>query len=247
MSGRPTSLSRTTSASAATTPASWSGSSPINRWATFDVYGTLVDWNGGIAGELEHLWPEASTQELLHRYHEIEPRVELDSALPYREVLKESLVLLAEHEGLALPRDEQYALSESLPNWPVFPDVPAALAELRERGWRLVPLSNTDADLLAASLEAIGVPFDGSIVAGEIGTYKPAHGHWRAFAERFRPEPGHHVHVAASLFHDIAPAQELGLPAVWINRLEETSDLSREGELTDLSDLPATLDRIVPG
>ena len=138
-------------------------------------------------------------------------------------------------------------LGDSLPRWPVFRDVPPALAELRERGWRLVPLSNTDSDFLATSMEAIGVPFDGAIVAGEIGSYKPAHGHWRAFAERFRPEPGRHVHVAQSLFHDIAPAQELGIPAVWINRLGETSDLPREAELTDLTDLPDTLDRIVPG
>jgi 2-haloacid dehalogenase len=162
-------------------------------------------------------------------------------------VLKESLVLLAEHEGLTLAEGERYALAESLPTWPVFPEVPGALAELRGRGWRLVPLSNTDADFLAASLTAIGVPFDGSVVAGEIGSYKPAHGHWQAFAERFQPEPGRHVHVAASLFHDIAPAQELGLLAVWINRLDETSDLPRAAELTDLSDLPDTLDRILPG
>ena len=156
-------------------------------------------------------------------------------------------MLLADHEGLSLPGNEHYALPESLPSWPVFPEVPGALAELRERGWRLVALSNTDADLLAASIEAIGVPLDGAVVAGEIGSYKPAHGHWRAFAERFDAEPGRHVHVAASLFHDIAPAQELGLPAVWINRLDETSDLPRAAELADLSTLPDTLDRIVPG
>jgi 2-haloacid dehalogenase len=216
------------------------------RWATFDCYGTLVDWNGGIGRELARLWPDADTGELLHRYHEIEPRVELEGSLPYREVLRQTLTLLAESEGLELPDGEGSALGDSLPSWPVFPEVPGALAELRERGWRLVALSNTDADLLAASLAAIGVPFEGSVVAGEIGSYKPAHGHWATFRERFRPEPGRHVHVAASLFHDIAPARDLGLPAVWINRLEETSDLPREAELTDLSALPDTLDSIVP-
>jgi 2-haloacid dehalogenase len=161
-------------------------------------------------------------------------------------VLKESLVLLAEHEGLPLDESEQDALAESLPSWPVFPEVPGALAELRARGWRLVPLSNTDPELLAASMEAIGVPFDGAIVAGEIGSYKPAHGHWRAFSERFDHDPRRHVHVAASLFHDIAPARELGIPAVWINRLGQTSDLPRAAELPDLAGLPDTLDRIVP-
>ncbi len=161
-------------------------------------------------------------------------------------MLRQALILLAESEGLELPGEEEYVLADSLPGWPVFPEVPGALAELRARGWRLVPLSNTDPDLLAASMEAIGVPFDGAIVAGEIGSYKPAHGHWRAFDARFGAEPGRHVHVAASLFHDIAPAQELGLPAVWINRLDETSDLPRAAELTDLSRLPETLDAIVP-
>jgi 2-haloacid dehalogenase len=217
------------------------------RWATFDCYGTLVDWNGGMGRELGRLWPDADVDELLHRYHEIEPRVELEGSLPYREVLRQSLILLAESEGLELPAEEEGALGDALPSWPVFPEVPGALAELRARGWRLVPLSNADADFLDASMAAIGVPFDGSVVAGEIGSYKPAHGHWKAFVERFQPERGRHVHVAASLFHDIAPAEELGLPAVWINRLEETSDLPRAAELPDLSDLPDTLDRILPG
>jgi 2-haloacid dehalogenase len=171
--------------------------------------------------------------------------VQTEGGLAYREVLRRALVLLAGDEGLELPAGEEYALAASLPGWPVFPEVPGALAELSARGWRLVPLSITDPDLLAASLAAIGVPFDGAIVAGEIGSYKPAHGHWLSFRERYRPEPGRQVHVAASLFHDIEPAQELGLPAVWINRLGETSDLPREAELTDLTDLPDTLDRIV--
>jgi 2-haloacid dehalogenase len=196
--------------------------------------------------ELTRLWPDADVDALLDRYHEIEPRVQLDGTLPYREVLRESLVLLADHEGLTLPAGEESALPDSLPSWPVFAEVPGALVELRERGWRLVLLSNTDSDLLAVSREAIGVPFDGAVVAGEIGSYKPAHGHWQVFAERFEPDPERHVHVAASLFHDIAPARELGIPAVWINRLGETSDLPRAGELTDLARLPETLEQIVP-
>jgi 2-haloacid dehalogenase len=216
------------------------------RWATFDCYGTLVDWESGIGRELARLWPDADAEALRERYHEIEPRVQLEGSLPYREVLRQALVLLAESEGLELPPGEEDALARSLPEWPVFPEVPGALAELRARGWRLVPLSNTDPDLLAASLEAIGVPFDGAVVAGEIGSYKPAHGHWRTFYERFGAGGERHVHVAASLFHDIAPAHDLGIRAVWINRLEETSDLPRAAELPDLSDLPETLDALVP-
>jgi 2-haloacid dehalogenase len=124
--------------------------------------------------------------------------------------------------------------------------VPGALAELRERGWRLAILSNTDPDLLDASLESIGVPVDLRVTAAEAGSYNPARGHGERFSELSGADPERHVHVAASLFHDIAPCRELGLTAVWINRLAETSDLPRAAELTDLADLPSTLDRLVP-
>lgn len=216
------------------------------RWATFDCYGTLVDWNQGIQTTLIRLWPEADADELLARYHEVEPRVQLGRALPYREVLRESLRLLAGHEGLDLAGDEEYALATSLPRWPVFPEVPGALGELRERGWRLGVLSNTDPDLLSSSLAAIGVPFDVAITAAEARSYKPAHGHW----ERFRADTGaagaRHVHVGASPYHDLAPAAELGLAAVWINRLDEESELPRAAELSELAGLPDVLDGLVP-
>jgi 2-haloacid dehalogenase len=217
-----------------------------DRWATFDCYGTLVDWNEGIETELARLWPEADSAFLLERYHEVEPRVQLQGSLPYREVLGQALVLVAESEGLRLAEGEGSALADSLPSWPVFPEVPGALRELRDRGWSLAVLSNTDPDLLTASLAAVGVPVDLTVTAAEARSYKPAHGHWeRFFAETGADRP-HHVHVAASLFHDIAPARELGLTAVWINRLGEESELPRAGELPDLSRLPDTLDSLVP-
>jgi 2-haloacid dehalogenase len=218
----------------------------MTRWATFDCYGTLVDWNAGIGGELARLWPEADAGVLLERYHEVEPRVQVASALPYREVLKESLVLLAGHEGLELAAGEGYALAESLPRWPVFPEAPAALAELRARGWRLGVLSNTDPDLLSASLAAIGVLIDLTVTAADARSYKPAHGHWERFFAETDAGRGRHAHVAASAFHDLAPAAELGITAVWINRLAEESDEPRGAELPDLDELPDTLDRLVP-
>jgi 2-haloacid dehalogenase len=216
------------------------------RWATFDCYGTLVDWDHGIRATLEELWPEAAADELLARYHEVEPRVQLNSGLPYREVLRESLVLLAGHEGLELHPDREYALAESLSSWPVFPEVPGSLGELRERGWRLGVLSNTDPDLLSSSLAAIGVPFDVAITAAEARSYKPAHGHWERFRADSGAERARHVHVGASPYHDLAPAAELGLAAVWINRLDEESELPRAAELPDLAGLADVLDGLVP-
>src|SRR5581483_4621288 len=207
------------------------------RWATFDCYGTLIDWNGGIRGVLARLFGEARADELLARYHELEPA--LQSAEPtatYREVMARAL------EALGAPAEERDALGRALPSWRVFPEVPAALREARARGWCLCILSNTDRDLLDASLETIGVPFDRSIVASEIGSYKPAHGHWRAFEREIGRLPD--VHVAASLFHDIAPGRELGLPTVWINRLAEPAEPEPARELADLSGLPDALDEL---
>jgi 2-haloacid dehalogenase len=215
------------------------------HWATFDCYGTLIDWNGGIRRELGRLWPNEGVTGLLERYHEIEPRVQLDGSLSYREVLTQSLRLLAESEGLELRSEEQAALADSLPHWPAFPEVPGELKWLRARGWRVGILSNTDQGLLAASLERIGVAVDATVTAADAGSYKPAHGHWRHFRDRFVGEDPEQIHVAASLFHDIAPAAELRIPAVWINRLGEESDLPRVGELPDLNGLAEALDAIV--
>jgi len=217
-----------------------------DRWATFDCYGTLVDWLGGMRTTLEQLWPDADPAALLARYHQLEPGVQAGRGIPYRTVMAETLSSVASDAGLGIPAGSEDALGTSLPRWPVFAEVPAALAELRDRGWRLAILSNTDPDLLDASLQAIGVPVDVRIVASEIGSYKPAFGHWQVFYLRTSAEPSRHVHVAASLFHDVQPCAELGIRCVWINRLGEQSQLSRAGELTDLAALPDTLEALVP-
>jgi 2-haloacid dehalogenase len=199
------------------------------RWATFDCYGTLIDWNRGIR--------EAIGDELLQRYHEVEPQVEAENpALSYREVLTET----ARRLGV----DEPEALADSLPQWPVFPEVTGALERARRGGWKVAILSNTDRDYLEASLGSIGVPFDLTIVASEIGSYKPAQGHWRAFEEAVGRLPD--VHVAASHFHDVVPATELGIKTIWINRQAEELEPEPTRELPNLSGLAEALDELAP-
>ena len=218
-----------------------------DRWATFDCYGTLVDWNAGIRAELERLFGVEHADRLLARYHELEPEIQAESpGRSYREVLTVALERLEAETGLAVPEGEASALARSLPSWPVFEDVPAGLAEARERGWRLAILSNTDRDLIDASTAAIGVPFDLAIVAGEIGSYKPAKRHWEAFREQSDAAPDRHVHVAQSLYHDIGTATELGLPCIWVNRLGEPADPRPRRVLPSLAGLADALDEIVP-
>ena len=208
------------------------------RWATFDCYGTLVDWNGGIRAELARVFGEERADELLGRYHELEPALELDGRLSYREVLTEAM------RRLGAPPGAEDGLAASLPSWQPFPEVRAALEEARRRGWKLAILSNSDPAQIAASKELIGVPFDETVVAGEIGSYKPDLAHWRELARRIGGEPSSHVHVGASLFHDIAPANELGLRSIWINRLGEQPGPEPTRELPDLTRLADTLDEL---
>jgi 2-haloacid dehalogenase len=217
-----------------------------DRWATFDCYGTLVDWFGGVRMTLTRLWPQEDADYLLARYHEIEPAVEAGRGIPYRQVMAETLAGVAGAEGEEVPEGEADALAVGLAAWPVFPDAPPGLLGLRDRGWKLGILSNTDADLLESSLSTIGVPVDLRIVASEVGSYKPAFGHWEAFFRETRADRTRHVHVAASLFHDVEPCDQLGLPCVWINRRHEHSLLQRAGELVDLKALPDVLDALVP-
>jgi 2-haloacid dehalogenase len=212
------------------------------RWATFDCYGTLIDWNSGIRAELARMFGPDAAPTLLERYHEVEPQIEAeDPGLPYRDVMRLTLARIADP-----PDGDEDALGRSLPDWPVFPEVAAALTEARDRGWKLAILSNTDRAFIEASKARIGVPFEETVVASEIASYKPGHRHWEEFFARTGLERTCHVHVAASLFHDIAPARELGLTSVWINRLDERADPKPTRELRDLAALPDVLDELVP-
>jgi 2-haloacid dehalogenase len=211
------------------------------RWATFDCYGTLIDWQAGIRAELVRVFGEDRADAQLARYHELEPQLQQTGRLSYRDVMTEAM------RRLGAPAGEEEGLAGSLPSWSPFPEVALALEDLWRRGWQLAILSNSDRDLIAASKDRIGVPFDQTVVAQEIRSYKPALRHWEEFYARTGADPARHVHVAASLFHDIEPASALGLPTVWINRLAETPGrISPTRELPSLEGLPDLLDELVP-
>ena len=213
----------------------------MDRWATFDCYGTLIDWNGGIGRELERIFGADRAASLLHRYHEVEPQVQREQPTrAYRDVMAITLSRLAD-----VPAGEEDALGRSLPGWQPFPEVRESLEEACAGGWKLAILSNTDRDFIDASMERIGVPFELAIVASEIGSYKPAHRHWEEFYARTGADRAGHVHVGASLFHDVAPACELGLPTIWVNRLGEEARPQPDVELHSLSGLAGALDSLV--
>ncbi len=210
-----------------------------DRWATFDCYGTLIDWNGGIRRELARVFGEEQADERLVRYHEIEPALQVGGNRTYREVMAAAM------RELGAPEGEVSGLAEALPSWAPFPEVRPVLEDASSRGWKLAILSNTDRDFIDASLDWLGVPFELAIVASEIGSYKPGHTHWSRFFEETGADREEHVHVAQSHFHDIVPASELGLRSIWINRNGERLEPPATRELDDLSRLPDTLDELV--
>ena len=187
---------------------------------TFDCYGTLIDWDGGIAEAFARAVAETGghldPRHVLEVYEEIEARVEAEAYRSYRWVLTESARRVARQLGWALPESKAGFLAESLPFWIPFPDTNAALERLFKAGYRLGILSNVDDDLLAGTRKHFTVPFDLIVTAQQVRAYKPADGHFVTARERLGGQRW--LHAAQSYFHDVTPAKRHGVPAAWINR-----------------------------
>jgi 2-haloacid dehalogenase len=189
-----------------------------DRWLTFDCYGTIVDWNTGMAGALEKIVGRDAGR-LLSAYHPAELELEAGPGwMPYREVLTAGLASAARHEGIVLPGGADGAFVQAWPDMTGFEDVAPALTALREQGWRLAILTNCDDDLFAATRPHLPVPFDLVVTAQQVGSYKPDLGHFRAFADQTGVTAADWIHVANSWILDMLPAARMGLRKVWVDR-----------------------------
>jgi 2-haloacid dehalogenase len=188
---------------------------------TFDCYGTLIDWESGILTALRPMLAvhqvHPSDDEILTAYGRLETEAEHGPFRPYREILADVVRGFGKEYGFAPSESEITSLAESVRNWPAFPDTVAALRRLGEKH-QLVILSNIDQDLVQGSLEHLEVPFFAVITAEEIGSYKPSLNNFRYLLEKLDVPKSEILHCAQSLFHDIAPANEIGLKTVWVNR-----------------------------
>ena len=210
---------------------------------TFDCYGTLIDWEGGISTAFASAAAAETRQldrtQMLKAYAELEPSVEAAPYRRYRDVLTETAQRVAERLGWPLSRERAHFLAESLPGWPAFADTNPALERLVAAGYRLGILSNIDDDLLAGTRRHFTVTFDLIVTAQQVGSYKPAHGHFTEARQRLGDKRW--LHAAQSYFHDVVPARALGIPIAWINRKHETASdggqANREFHtLTELAD-----------
>ncbi len=192
---------------------------------SFDCYGTLIDWESGIVDALSE-WSrkngaQFSRAELLAAFSDAEPEVQ--SAHPemaYPQVLAEVARRIARRLDLPVTDADAASFAASIVRWPPFPDSNAALSRLQKR-YRLAVLSNVDRKSFAVSQKALGVEFDIVCTAEEIGSYKPDPRNFRFLLARLADlgiNQGELLHAAQSLFHDIEPANALGLRTAWVDR-----------------------------
>ena len=187
---------------------------------TFDCYGTLIDWEAGLLAALREALPAADgvgDDALLESYSGYEAAAELPPYRSYRAVLATGLRGVTADLGLEVADDAVARFSESVRDWPAFPDSAEALVRLHER-YRLGVITNCDTDLFAASNEKLGVTFDWVVTAELARSYKPALAGFELAFETIDVPRERILHVAQSLFHDHVTAKELGLTTVWIDR-----------------------------
>ena len=208
------------------------------EWVSFDCYGTLVDWETGIstaAGDvLESHGVRKSRAEVLALFADAEPRVQGSGEfLEYRAVLRRVMAAIGAGLGIQCSESDLDCLADTLPGWPVFPEVVEALNALQTR-CRLAVISNVDDDLFAGTARALGVDFDVVVTAQQVRSYKPNLRNFHAARERMGVETDRWLHVAESLYHDIGPANRLGIKSVWVNRAGSGGGTRRADAVPDL-------------
>jgi 2-haloacid dehalogenase len=193
------------------------------RLITFDCYGTLIDWETGMLSAIRGLLPklpDISDEKLLEMYGEIEVQIEAGPYLVYRAVLSRTVEEMARRMGVRIQPADAQRFSESLKQWPPFADTVASLQALA-RQYKLAIISNTDDDLFAVTQKVLLAPFEFVVTAQQARSYKPSLNNFLVAinrAEQAGFKQDEILHAAQSLYHDIAPANSLGLKNVWVNR-----------------------------
>ncbi len=171
-----------------------------------------------MSGVLQSHGIDRTTSEVLSLFSGVEPKVQSSgSFIEYREVLRQVMALIGGELGFRCTGSELSSLSDTLPVWPVFSEAPGALKALKRR-FKLAVISNVDDGLFAGTAEALGVQFDAVVTSQQVRSYKPDLRNFNAAASRMAVAKEAWLHVAESLYHDIAPANRLGIASVWVSR-----------------------------
>jgi 2-haloacid dehalogenase len=195
--------------------------------ASFDCYGTLVDWEGGLGSFLYDLARRNGDRDpgpgrdLRERWEELQfERIQGDYRR-YRDVLQHSLDVFASERGYRTSQKDGEALARAMESWQPFPDTVPALRRAKQAGLRLVIMSNTDRAIIEHTLRQLEVDFDEVLVAEDFRAYKPSLVPFERADELIGEQPERVLHVAFGFKYDIAPAQQLGFRTAWVNRKRE--------------------------
>lgn len=212
------------------------------KWVSFDCFGTLMDWQTGFRRALASV-AGGKADALVAAYHEAEHATQdADPRRPYRDVLRLTLERAAGTTGLKLTGVEADVLARSWADMPAFPDTKDALDQLHADGWQVAILTNCDNGLFAQTAARFPGVIDMLITSEEVGSYKPALGHFEAFEARSGVLRDRWVHAAVSWFHDMRPAKELGIRRVWVDREHTGQDPSIcTAHIHDMASLPEVL------
>lgn len=218
------------------------------QWLSFDCYGTLVDWETGIstavADALNAHNIRLSKEEILSLFAAVEPEVQQGGDYSeYRTVLRRVMAIMGTRLGIEFSQREENCLVDTIGSWPVFPDSVEALRLMKTR-YRLAVISNVDDDLFAPAARNLGVELDAVITSQQCGSYKPNLNNFHIAGDRMGVEKQAWLHVAESLYHDIGPANQLGIASVWVNRghanpegASRRTDATPDGEVHSLEEL----------
>ncbi|CAD5932606.1 2-haloalkanoic acid dehalogenase [Planktothrix tepida] len=188
---------------------------------SFDCYGTLIDWESGITPVLQQLVKahgiKMSNQELLELFAILEPEAQSGDYKTYREILREVVQKFGERLGFSPTPPELESLANSIQDWQPFSDTVEALKALKQK-YKLVIISNIDDDLFAQTNKHLQIEFDHIITAQQAQSYKPSPHNFEFALNKTGLSSHQLLHIAQSIFHDIATAKSLGLTTVWVNR-----------------------------
>ena len=209
------------------------------EYLTFDCYGTLIDWESGITAALrpllQHNELDLSDEDVLNLYAELESSVESDEFIPYKGVPREVVKKVGIKYGFFPDDKEINSLINSIGFWKPFDDTIDSLQALGKK-YRLVVVSNVDDDLFEITQSKLRVEFDDVITAEQIGAYKTEHRVFETVLARLAVPKTNILHVAQSLYHDIAPANSMGIGTVRVNRRHGKSGSGATPEASAIPD-----------
>jgi 2-haloacid dehalogenase/putative hydrolase of the HAD superfamily len=209
------------------------------QWVTFDVYGTLIDWEEGIFDafqkEAERDGFSVEKNELMPLFHQVEREIQGGSYELYAEVLRRTAVRIAKDLGWPLEPSRAGFLPDSVQRWKAFKETNPTLEKFKKKV-EIGLLSNVDDKLLGQTRRHIPQDFDLVVTAQQVRSYKPDPAHFKECERRMGTKKGW-VHVASSYYHDVEPCLKAKVPIVWVNRTGEELDSSQKKPTAEVKNL----------